>query len=103
MLSIEKVSREEVNPNMGRRMDAMLDFAEERGLEKTFVGYVTCPYTWRTSFSLRTPRIKRFVEECGILHKNTDQGDVYSLLSVYGVHTDSSEGTIYSFTVYNQL
>ena len=27
------------------RMDAMLDFAEERGLEKNFVGYVTCPYT----------------------------------------------------------
>ena len=45
MLSIEKVSRGEVNPNTGRRMDAMLDFAEERGLEKTFVGHVTCPYT----------------------------------------------------------
>lgn len=28
-------------------------------------------------------------------------GDVYSLLSVYGVH--SSEETIYSFTVYKQL
>ena len=45
MVSIEKVSRGAVNPNMGRRMDAMLDFAEERGLEKNFVGYVTCPYT----------------------------------------------------------
>jgi len=33
---------------------------------------------------------------------NTDRGDdVYGLLSVYGVH--SSEGTIYSFTVYKQL
>ena len=39
------MSRGEVNHEMGRRMDAMLDFAEERGLEKTFVGYVTCPYT----------------------------------------------------------
>lgn len=29
------------------------------------------------------------------------RGDVYSLLSVYGVH--SSEETIYSFTVYKQL
>ena len=28
-------------------------------------------------------------------------GDVYSLVSVYGVH--SSEETIYSFTVYKQL
>ena len=45
MLSIEKVSRGEVNPNMGRRMDAMLDFTEGRGLEKIFVEYVTCPYT----------------------------------------------------------
>ena len=45
MLSTEKVSRGEVNPNMGRRMDAMLDFAEERGLDETFVGYVTFPYT----------------------------------------------------------
>ena len=45
MLSIEKVSRGEVNPNIGRRMDAMLDFVEERGLEENFVGYVTCPYT----------------------------------------------------------
>ena len=45
MVSIEKVSRGAVNPNMGRRMDAMIDFAEERGLEKKFVGYVTCPYT----------------------------------------------------------
>ena len=35
------MSRGEVNPNMGRRIDAMLDFAEERGLEKNFVGYVT--------------------------------------------------------------
>ena len=56
------------------------------------------------SSSLRTPLIKRFVEACGILYKNKLQkywsgaGDVYSLLSVYDVH--SSEGAIYSFTIY---
>ena len=82
------MSRGEVNPNMGRRMDAMFDFAEERGLEKTFVGYVTCHYTSRTSFLLRTPLIKRFVEACGILHKNTDQEAGMS--TVYSVSTVST-------------
>ena len=48
----------------------------------------------KESFSLRTPLIKRFVEACGILYKNTDQwpgmSKVYSVSTMFTVVKEPS-------------